>query len=78
MIRSNVKEIMKYRGVTIRQMASDTRLAPMTIIRARSELIGQVKLCNLKIIADYLNCEIKDLFDDTKQPQQDLQGSTEL
>lgn len=66
MIQSNVKDIMEKKGITLKQMAKDTRLAEMTIIRARREQIGACRLDTLLIIADYLKCKIEDLFTDVQ------------
>ena len=68
MMKSRVKEIMEKRGVTIRQMVENTGLADVTILRARREQIVQCRLSTLKIIADYLECSVKDLFEEENLP----------
>ena len=62
MIRSNIKNIMEARGVTLKRMAMETGLAEMTLIRARREQIGACRLDTLLTIADYLECKLEDLF----------------
>jgi len=64
MITSNIKKIMEKKGVTIRKMVQDTRLADVTILRARREQISQGRLCTLEVMAEYLGCTIKDLFEE--------------
>ena len=64
MITSNVKKIMEEKRVTIRAMIEKTGLADVTILRARRGRIAQCKLETLETIANYLNCKIKDLFDE--------------
>lgn len=62
MIRSNLKDLMEKKGITLKQMVRDTGLAEMTLIRARREQIGACRLDTLLIIANYLDCKIEDLF----------------
>lgn len=62
MVTSNVKQLMEARGVTIKQMARDTGLAEMTVIRARRGQIASCRLETLLVISSYLCCEIGDLF----------------
>lgn len=62
MVRSNVKKLMEEQGITLKQMAKDTRLAEMTLIRARREEIRACRLDTLLVIAKYLDCKIEDLF----------------
>lgn len=64
MITSNVKRLMEEQGVTIRGMVEKTRLADITILRARGEQIAQCKLSTLEVIAKCLGCSIKDLFNE--------------
>ena len=66
MIRSNVKNLMEKKGVTLKQMVKDTGLAEMTLIRARREQIGACRLDTLLLIAEYLECKIEDLFTTTQ------------
>ena len=62
MIRSNLKELMEKRGITLKRMVEDTGLAEMTIVRARREQIGQCRLNTLVTMAKYLGCTVNDLF----------------
>ena len=63
MIRSNVKLLMEKRGVTLKQMVAETGLAEMTLVRARREQIASCRLDTLIVIADYLGCQVSDLFE---------------
>ena len=62
MVRSRLKEIMEARGITLKRMVEDTKLAEMTIIRARREQIGQCRLDTLVTMANYLGCTVNELF----------------
>lgn len=64
MITSNLKNIMKEKKVSIRVMVQNTGLSNMTILKARRAQISQCRLCTLEIIAEYLGCKIKDLFEE--------------
>ena len=64
MLTSNVKKIMEEKGVTIRALVERTRLADVTILRARREQIAQCKLETLETIAKSLECKVKDLFEE--------------
>ena len=64
MITSNLKKIMEERQVSIRTMVYDTGLSNMTILRARRNGINQCRLCTLEVIAGYLGCKVKDLFEE--------------
>jgi DNA-binding Xre family transcriptional regulator len=65
MITSNVKEIMENSGITIRGMIEKTGLSDTTILRARRSQISLCRLNTLEIIANCLNCKIKDLFSES-------------
>lgn len=65
MITSNLKKIMEDKRITIRKMIQDTGLSDMTILRARRKQISQCRLCTLEIMATYLECKIKDLFEES-------------
>ena len=65
MITSNVRKIMEKKGVTIREMVEQTGLADKTILRARCGQINQCRIYTLETIADFLDCKVKDLFDET-------------
>ena len=64
MLTSNVKRIMKEKGVTIRAMNEATGLSFETITRARKEHINLCRLNTLEAIAKYLGCKVKDLFEE--------------
>ena len=64
MITSNVKKLMEERGMTIRAMVEKTRLSDVTILRARRAQIVKCRLETLEIIAQCLDCKVKDLFDE--------------
>ena len=64
MLTSNVKRIMQEKGVTIRAMSESTGLSLETISRARKEHISLCRLNTLEIIASYLRCKVKDLFEE--------------
>lgn len=64
MLTSNVRKIMEERNVTIRAMGAKTGLSGETITRARGQEIIQCRLATLEIIATYLDCKIKDLFEE--------------
>lgn len=66
MITSNVAKIMKKRGVTIRKMVAATGLSDTTILRARCGQINQCRVYTLEIIARFLECDVKDLFNEEK------------
>ena len=64
MIVSNVKKLMEDKNVTIRQMMAGTGLSDKTILRARCDQINQCRLYTLESIATFLECAVKDLFDE--------------
>lgn len=66
MITSNIKKIMEEKGVTIQKLTEETRLAEMTLVRARGELIAKCRLETLELIASYLGVRIKDLFSESE------------
>lgn len=72
MIVSNVKKVMKEKGVTLKQLVRETGLAEETIMRSRrGGGIGQLASCQLmtlEIIAKALGVKIKDLFDEVDDP----------
>lgn len=64
MIVSRVKDLMINKDVSIRKMAEKTGLSDATILRARREQIVQCRLETLQTIADFLECRVKDLFEE--------------
>lgn len=71
MISSNLKEIMEKKGVTLKRMAWETGLAEMTLIRARGRLISQCRLSTLEIMAAYLGCATKDLYEESRPREEE-------
>ncbi len=70
MLKSNVQQIMKDKSFTIRALEEKTKLAQMTILRARKD--EKIGLCNLRtliVIARALGVSVHDLF--TDQPDSD-------
>lgn len=64
MIKSRIKEVMTETGITLKRMVADTGLAEMTLIRALREQIAQCQLCTLEIMAKYLGCKTKNLYEE--------------
>ncbi len=64
MITSNVKKIMEDKEVTIRKMVEVTGLSDTTILRARGEQINLCRISTLEVIAKFLQCNVKDLFNE--------------
>ena len=64
MITSNLKKLMEEKGITLKRMVEDTGLAEMTLIRARRDQITQCQLCTLEVMAKYLGCKTKDLYEE--------------
>ena len=73
MVRSNVKKIMKRKNVTIRSLAAESGLSDRTILRARSPHIVQCRLYTLHTIARPLECQVKDLFEESAQQRPELE-----
>ena len=64
MITSNIRAIMEKKNISIRTMGYDTGLSNMTILKARRKQIRQCRLCTLEVIAVYLGCKTKDLYNE--------------
>ena len=62
-ITSNLSELIDLSGTTVRELARLCGLAPGTIQRAKHD-IEHLSLSTLKKIADILDVEIKELFDE--------------
>jgi len=62
MIKSNVKQLMEEKEVTVRRLMELTGLADGTILRARGKLIAKCSLETLASIAAALGVGVKDLF----------------
>ncbi|MCL2122709.1 MAG: helix-turn-helix transcriptional regulator [Desulfovibrionaceae bacterium] len=64
MIVSNIKTVMEDRKVSVREMAYATGLSTTTILKARRKGITSCRLWTLEIMAEHLQCKVKDLFDE--------------
>jgi len=64
MITSNLKKIMEEKKISIRTMVYDTGIANTTILRARRQGINQCRLYTLEVMAKYLGCRTKDLYEE--------------
>lgn len=64
MIKSNLKEIMNKLNVTYAQLEQMTGLSSHTVTRARNDSISSCTLLTLELIANALNVQIKDLFEE--------------
>lgn len=62
MFFSNIKQIMKEKKVTVRELVKSTGLSSATIDRARGEAISECRLSTLARIAVALNVTVKDTF----------------
>ena len=64
MFISRVKEAMKAKNATIRDLVADTGLSSKTVTKARQdEGISECRLSTLGRIAHALDVSVKDLFD---------------
>lgn len=71
MLISNVRKIMEEQGLTIRLLEEKTKLAQVTILRARkNEKIGRCTLDTLVVLAHALGVSVHDLFDDDPGQQE--------
>jgi Predicted transcriptional regulator len=69
MFRSKVKETMKSKGTTIRDLVAETGLSSKTINKARQdEGISECRLSTLARIAQALGVSTKDLYEETSIP----------
>ncbi len=69
MITSNLKEIMRSEGISIRTLALRSKLSVQTIHRARSTSIAECRLRTLRCIAEALQKPISSLYEE-KEPKQ--------
>lgn len=64
-MKSYVKEIMKKKGITLRQLMAETGLANKTVLNARDDIkILTCGLGTLETIARALGVSVKDLFEE--------------
>lgn len=63
-MKSNVKILMKEKGVTILALADECGFSSRTIQKARDERIESCTLRTLAAIASALGCQVKDLFEE--------------
>ncbi len=67
MFRSNVKELMRVKGVTIREIASKSGLSSATIHKLRDdEGISECRLSTLARIGTALGVKTKKLYDEVE------------
>ena len=70
MFRSNIREFMKKRGKTIRDISESTGVAIGTVHRATHDnTIGGCQLNTLAKIGSALGVKVKKLFDETDGPE---------
>jgi len=65
MIVSNVRKMMEDKGITIRDMVAKTGISDKTILRARCSRINECRLYTLEAMASFLECKVKDLFEES-------------
>lgn len=69
---SNVREIMKKRAISIRELAGKCEVSAATIHKARQdEGIAECRLSTLGHIADALGVKVKRLFDTVDEKDED-------
>ena len=66
MIRSNIRQLMEERKITIRVLLDEIGISSQTINRARGPLIRECRLSTLEAIAGALDVKVKDLFDEVE------------
>lgn len=64
MIRSNVRQLMEIKGITLRELMALTGLSNETILRARGQKISKCRLETLEALATALQCKTKDLYEE--------------
>ena len=65
MITSNIRKMMEEKGITIRDMVAKTGISDKTILRARCSRINECRLYTLEAMAEFLECKVKDLFEES-------------
>ena len=64
MITSNLKQVMEEKKASVRELSYVTGLSTTTIQKARRNAINQCRLCTLEVIAEFLGCKTKDLYEE--------------
>ena len=64
MIRSNIRQLMEEKKITIRVLLDEIGISSQTITRARGPLIRECRLSTLEAIAGALGVKVKDLFEE--------------
>ena len=68
MFKSNIRELMNKKGITIRDLSSQTELSTRTIHRAtQDDTIGGCQLNTLAKIADALSVKTKRLYEEVEE-----------
>lgn len=71
MLSSNIKDLMKKKKITMREMADKSGVSVVTLNKARQdEGIAECRLSTLGRIAKSLGVPIKKLFDGEWEPQE--------
>ena len=64
-MKSNIKTLMENQGMTLRGLMAETGLANKTVLNARAhDRIENCTLRTLRKIAQALGCQVKDLFEE--------------
>lgn len=71
-ISNNIKKIMTEKNITIDALAQKTNLSIGTIKRARTDQIIDCRFSTLITIADALEVQVKDLFDENTELSKEL------
>lgn len=70
--KSNIKEIMKNKGITIRDLANKCEVSAATINKARQdESISECRLSTLGHIADALGVKTKRLYEEVEEKEEE-------
>lgn len=73
--KSNVKEIMKKKSITIRDLALNCDVSAATINKARQDAgIAECRLSTLGHIADALGVKTKRLYEETPDAEQGIRA----
>lgn len=67
MFKSNLREIMKEKSITMEKLSDLTKLSTRTIDRARGNLISECKLSTLARIGAALGVKTKRLYDEVEE-----------